>query len=439
MADNGRRLDHRTVVMPEADRDARRAAHGSSAARRRSRSPRPGARPALEADQALVDQHRQQLLDEQRVPLRGVDDPGADPLRRARSCPSRCSATAPSRPPSSARARCASAPGPSTTRAAARRARGARCRRRGAEHRPRARRPARSARGTWPRPSGCPRTGRAAGAPDRSPRGACERPRSAPRRETPWARDRSLTRRAPRPRRPPRGSASFLARTPSCPARRSARGWRTASASGQNVMPSPYGRQRPRRTVASSASEPTSSSIRRDLPTPASPITVTSLQRRASIGFAECLRELRELVRSTHHRRVEAPWPLGVAPHADEAESRHALGLSLQLERLDLLHVDVVTYEPVRQVPEQDLLGARRLLQARRDVHGVPDHEPLARRRVAGDDLTRVHARPHGEPHPPLALELVVHARRAPPACRRPRAPLSAHRPRAASGARTRP
>ncbi len=44
----------------------------------------------------------------------------------------------------------------------------------------------------------------------------------------------------------------------------------------QKVMPSPYGRQRPRRTVASLATAAASSVTRRDLPTPTGPSTVTS-------------------------------------------------------------------------------------------------------------------------------------------------------------------
>ncbi len=53
----------------------------------------------------------------------------------------------------------------------------------------------------------------------------------------------------------------------------------TTSTTGQYVMPSPYGRQRPRTTRASMRSS--ASATRRDLPTPASPITVTSSQREA--------------------------------------------------------------------------------------------------------------------------------------------------------------
>src|SRR6266516_4873989 len=53
---------------------------------------------------------------------------------------------------------------------------------------------------------------------------------------------------------------------------------RSASATGQNVMPSPYGRQRPRSTRARSPSDVTISWVSRDLPTPAWPMTVTRRQ-----------------------------------------------------------------------------------------------------------------------------------------------------------------
>ena len=59
---------------------------------------------------------------------------------------------------------------------------------------------------------------------------------------------------------------------------------RTISAIGQNVTPSPYGRQRPRRTWLRSLAEAriANSRISRDLPTPASPMTVSSSQERVA-------------------------------------------------------------------------------------------------------------------------------------------------------------
>ena len=49
---------------------------------------------------------------------------------------------------------------------------------------------------------------------------------------------------------------------------------RSISATGQNVIPSPYGRHCPTSTLASAAAPAASSATSRDLPTPAAPITV---------------------------------------------------------------------------------------------------------------------------------------------------------------------
>ncbi len=99
---------------------------------------------------------------------------------------------------------------------------------------------------------------------------------------------------------------------------------------------------------------------------------------------------------------------------AHEAVRGNALRLPLQLERLDLLDVDVVAYEAVGEVSEQDLLGAGSLLEPCRDVHGVASHEPLARGGIPGDDLARVHACPNREANAPVPLQLVVQNRLGP-------------------------
>ncbi len=51
--------------------------------------------------------------------------------------------------------------------------------------------------------------------------------------------------------------------------------WRTTSSSGQNVMPRPYGRQRPRAVRVLSPTTSVNSCVRRDLPSPAAARTVT--------------------------------------------------------------------------------------------------------------------------------------------------------------------
>ena len=64
---------------------------------------------------------------------------------------------------------------------------------------------------------------------------------------------------------------------------------RTISAIGQNVTPSPYGRQRPRRTWLRPCAEAriANSRISRDLPTPASPTTVRSSHERVAPTSSE--------------------------------------------------------------------------------------------------------------------------------------------------------
>jgi hypothetical protein len=117
-----------------------------------------------------------------------------------------------------------------------------------------------------------------------------------------------------------------------------------------------------------------------------------------------------KLTLAADHRRVEPPWPLGGLTHRDEAECRDPLRLALQLERLDLFDLDVVSNEPVGHRAQQDLLGACSLLQPRGHVHRVPGDETLSGDRVARDHHAGVHAGPDGEPHAPVALELVVEA-----------------------------
>jgi hypothetical protein len=57
---------------------------------------------------------------------------------------------------------------------------------------------------------------------------------------------------------------------------------------------------------------------------------------------------------------------------------------------------------------KQDLAGLGGLLESSGHVDRIPGREGLALRGVTSDHLARVHARPHGDPHPALALELLV-------------------------------
>ena len=101
--------------------------------------------------------------------------------------------------------------------------------------------------------------------------------------------------------------------------------------------------------------------------------------------------------RARHDRRV-----VGRRTDFEEPERRQGLGLALGHERRDGLGADVRTGQLARHGVEQDLPGRRVLLEARRDVDGVAEDEPLTETGVAGDDLSRVDA------------DAVLH-RRAPP------------------------
>ena len=124
--------------------------------------------------------------------------------------------------------------------------------------------------------------------------------------------------------------------------------------------------------------------------------------------LVERARESRELLLAADEGRASASVRRHRLAHADEPVGRHRLGLPFQLERLDLLDVDVAPDEPVGQLAEQHLALARGLLETGGDVDGVAGDESLPGRRVAGDDLAGVDARPVGELHAVDELQLVV-------------------------------
>ena len=93
---------------------------------------------------------------------------------------------------------------------------------------------------------------------------------------------------------------------------------------------------------------------------------------------------------------------------ADELVCRDGLGLPLEHQRLYLDDLDAVADEPVRELSQQHLLLTGRLLEPSRHVDRVARHQSLVGRRVAGDDLTRVDASPVGELDAVVAVELDV-------------------------------
>ena len=161
-----------------------------------------------------------------------------------------------------------------------------------------------------------------------------------------------------------------------------------ASATGKNVMPSPYGRQRPRMTSAP-RSPARNSSTRRDLPgaggTQHREQLTGAVRDRALVG----LLQERPLPFASDHRRVQPTGShRGQRGHLQEPVGGDRRGLALQRERLDRLREDCVLDEAERWLTDQDLARGGCRLQPGRGVHRVP-HERLvlrAHEELAGRD-----------------------------------------------------
>ena len=92
----------------------------------------------------------------------------------------------------------------------------------------------------------------------------------------------------------------------------------------------------------------------------------------------------------------------------NEPVGRHTFCLALQFERLDRLDFNRVANEAVRRVAEQNLVRRRRLLEARGRVDRIARHQPLPRRRIAGNHLAGVDARAVADGYAPALVQLLV-------------------------------
>ena len=440
VADDGGGLDHRALVARErvqARGEQRLDRRGDGELREvTGRAPLA----VLLLDQPLVGEHPQELLDVERVALGRVDDPVEDVLVESCAAEERLDHRPARRPRRAVTARSASrAPAAPVGRSQQEPGRVGQTSRRG--RRPSRRRVGRQLEQRVLRPVDVLDRG---GRPDARPRGArgsAALPRRAPRSGT----DRALAdhRGEPTVTSSPAGSVTRGA----CrgPGRvivvDDARACSVASASGQKVMPSPYG-ETPAREDERVARDPpdVNSAVSVDLPTPASATSVTSCGARAVVRpSSKSVVERRELLLAADERRSGSSGATAPSAHADEPVGGNRLGLPLQAQRLDLLDLDVVADERVRERPDQDLALAGCLLEAGRDVDRIAGDEPLARGRVAGDHLARVDA---GAVREADAVDLARAPRsapRGPPASRRPRARRGGRRPRGAVGARRRP
>ena len=142
------------------------------------------------------------------------------------------------------------------------------------------------------------------------------------------------------------------------------------------------------------------------MPTPASPTTVTSRPARGRAAASSCRAQERR-ARPRGRRAATRSRARGVAS-ADQAVGGHALGLALQLERLDRLGLDRVAHERVGELAEQRLLRRRGLLEPGGDVDRVAGREPLVAGGLAGDDLAGVDAGADRHRDAVVALELDV-------------------------------
>ena len=172
----------------------------------------------------------------------------------------------------------------------------------------------------------------------------------------------------------------------------------TSCCSGQNVMPLPYGRQRPVATSATSSSSDASSRASRDFPIPAGPRIGDDAAASLGERIVDEPSQRVELRRAVDERRVEPARVAGcVGVDLVEPEPGDGLALALGREPLARADLDRVLHERVRRRPDQDRPRLRRLLEPLGEVDGVAGDELLAGAVVAGDDLARVDPDPAGE------------------------------------------
>ena len=146
----------------------------------------------------------------------------------------------------------------------------------------------------------------------------------------------------------------------------------------------------------------------RDLPTPAPPSTVSRWQALSRTTLPNTVLEHGTLALAPDEGRVEAARKaggVGEDVHHDEGVDRLAVLEHARPARLD---DDRVAHEPVRRLPDQDLVRRRRLLEALGDVDGLSGDEQMPLRVVAGDHLAGVDADPVGQADAPARFELAV-------------------------------
>ena len=138
---------------------------------------------------------------------------------------------------------------------------------------------------------------------------------------------------------------------------------------------------------------------------PASPTIVASCRRRCVERDVQEMLERAQLRGSAHQRTVEPPAVARrVAIHRRHSPCPDRCGLALHGE-LHRFGGNGVAHQARRGLRDQDLSGLGGLLQARRRVHDVAEHDLVAR---ADDDLARAHPRSRRELDAPAPAQRFV-------------------------------
>ena len=139
--------------------------------------------------------------------------------------------------------------------------------------------------------------------------------------------------------------------------------------------------------------EARASAASRDLPTPASPTTVTSSQRCSARTRSHASRRIAELALTADEQR---PVPtLRRVAHPQQPIGGNRLGLALQLERLDRLDLGRVADERERRLPISTSPGCAACSSRAATLTASPVAQPLLRPR---HHLARHHADPPLQP-----------------------------------------
>ena len=126
-------------------------------------------------------------------------------------------------------------------------------------------------------------------------------------------------------------------------------------------------------------------------------------------GALERVLEEGELLRSADHRRVEVSLVTGgVGGDGEQPVRRHPLLLALQCEGVDRLDLDGILHQPVGRIAQEDLARGSSLLQPGGHVHRISGDQALPGHRVAGHHLAGVHADPRGQALTMLPFEIDV-------------------------------